>query len=234
MNAALRLRRAVRAGLTFLRDAQGVSAIEFAFIVPVLLLFLVAAFDCGRLIYASERVEEVANEIAEMLAETPRSNSATVNGDGLVASSDILGFYNSGAFIFPDVLSQAQQQNVNWDQLLQLDMASVGFTATPTGCTTTCTYKPRVIWNYGANAYLRTCSVLLAAAPDTAVSSPGAIPTDSFGPNSLLVVDVHYTWQPTFGAAYFTPITFARSVYLNPRYVTNVEATSGNGVNICP
>ena len=219
---------------SFLRDTRAVSAIEFAFVTPVLLLFLVAAFDCGRLVYASERVEAVANQIAEMIAETPPSTSATTSGDGLVASTDILSFYNSAPFIFPDVLTQATQQSVAWNTLLQLDLASIKFTATPTGCTSSCTYTPKVVWNYGAASSLRTCSSTITAAADNSPSSPSTLPTDSFGPTSLLVVDVHYTWSPTFGAAYFTPVTFARSVYLNPRYVPNVEATSGNGVNICP
>jgi len=217
----------------FLRDTRAVSAIEFAFVVPVLLLFLVAAFDCGRLVYASERVEAVANQIAEMLAETPKSAAAATAGDGLVASSDILSLYNSGPFIFPDVLSQAQQQNVAWSQLLKLDMASVSFAATPTGCTTNCTYTPKIIWNYGDTAFLRACKSALTGVADSSATNPATLPTDVFGPNSVLVVDVHYSWSPTFGAAYFSPVTFARSIYLSPRYVTNVEATSGNGVNIC-
>lgn len=218
----------------FLRDARAVSAVEFALVVPVLLLFLLAAFDCGRLIYASERVEAVADQIAEMLAETPTSGAAALSGDGLVASSDILGFYNSAPFIFPEVLSEAQRQSVNWNQLLKLDMASVSFTATPAGCAASCTYTPKIVWNYGDSGYLRTCGSALAAAADNSASSPTKLPTDAYGPNSLLVVDVRYSWAPTFGAAYFGAFTFARSIYLNPRYVNNVEATTGNGVNVCP
>jgi hypothetical protein len=232
MTAASRLPPLARA--SFLRDTRAVSAVEFAFVVPVLLLFLVAAFDCGRLVYASERVEAVANQIAEMLAETPRSPSAATSGDGVVASSDILSFYNSAPFIFPDALMQAKQQNVAWSQLLKLDMANVSFTATPTGCTTTCTYHPKVVWNYGDSSSLRACGSKIVAVADNASTNPGTLPTDVFAANSVLVVDVHYSWAPTFGAAYFSSFTFARSIYLNPRYVPNVEATGGNGVNICP
>jgi hypothetical protein len=232
MTAASRLPRPARA--SFLRDTWAVSAIEFAFVVPVLLLFLVAAFDCGRLVYASERVEAVASQIAEMLAETPSSASAATSGDGLVASSEILSFYNSAPFIFPDVLMQAQQQNVAWTQLLKLDMANVSFTAIPTGCTIACTYKPKVVWNYGDASYLRACGSTIVAVADNSSTNPTTLPTDVFAANSVLVVDVHYSWAPTFGAAYLSPVTFARSIYLNPRYVPNVEATGGNGVNVCP
>lgn len=218
----------------FVDDARGVSAVEFAFVVPVLLLFMVAAFDCGRLIYASERAEAVANEVAEMLAQTPKSNAAAISGDGLVGSADILAFYNSAPFIFPEVLRQAQQQSVNWRQVLKLDMASVSFTATPAGCLpAACTYKPKIVWNYGDGAYLRACQSTLTAVPNNSASNPATLPIDAFGPNSLLVVDVHYSWTPTFGADYFGAVTFSRSIYLNPRYVTNVEASSGNGVNLC-
>ena len=233
MTARLSLRQRARA---FACDAQGVSAVEFAFISPCLLVLMLAGFDAGRLVYASERVEAVANQVAEMLAQTQQAVSPVVPtkaGDGVVSSSDILGFYNSAPFIYPDVINQAAQQGVSWGNLLQLDLANISFTPTPTGCTTSCTYKPKVAWNYGASAYLRTCGSVITGVSDTSSASPSTLPLDSFGPNSLLVVDVHYAWTPTFGAAFFGSVTLARSIYLNPRYVPNVEATSGNGVNIC-
>ena len=217
-----------------LADVAGIGAIEFALVTPILLLLLLGAFDLGRLVYASARTQAVADQIAQMLAETPQSAQAATSGDGLVSSSDVLTLYNAAPFIYPDVLLQAQQQGVAWSSLLKLDMASVAFTPTPTGCTTSCAYKPKIVWNYGDATYLRACGTTLAAAADTAVSNPLTLPTDAFGPNSLLVVDVHLVWTPTIGAAYLSPVTLTRSIFLNPRYVNNVEASAGNGVNLCP
>lgn len=234
MTTSLRFIDGARA---FGRDAKGVSAVEFAFVAPALLVLLVAGFDCGRLVYASAKAESVANQIAQMMAQTPKAAlpvvPATV-GDGVVASSDILGFYNAAPFIYPDVINQAAAQGVAWDQVLKLDLANVAFTAKPAGCKSNCTYVPKVAWNYGDSAYLRACGSTITGVSDTSATNPGTLPTDSFGPNSLLVVDVHYAWTPTFGAGFLGGVTLARSIYLNPRYVPNVEATSGNGVNICP
>jgi hypothetical protein len=109
-------------------------------------------------------------------------------------------------------------------------MTSIKFTATPTGCTTTCTYKPAVVWTNGA----RSCGSTITAVADTSGYSPTTLPSDVFGPGSLIVVDVWYTFTPTFAAAYMPAIYIERSAYMAPRNVPVVESQATAQAPACP
>jgi hypothetical protein len=225
--------RGLAAARDLLRRRDAVSAVEFAFVTPVMLVLLLMGFDIGRFVLATQRVETVASSIAEMLAMTPQSSNAQTAGDGVVSSSDILTMYNSAYFIYPDVLKQSATQGVPWYTLLVANMASIKFTPSPAGCTSACSYVPKVVWTYGSGA-MRTCGSTITAVADTADITPTTLPTDVFGPNSLVVVDVSYTFQPTFAANYLPSIPIKRSAYLTPRNVPLVESNGPQWVTICP
>ena len=61
------------------------------------------------------------------------------------------------------------------------------------------------------------------------------LPSDTYGPASLLVVDISFTFRPLFairslpGLAALNNITINRSFYTSPRYVTTVGYTSIGG-----
>jgi len=213
------------------RCSYGVSAVEFSVITPFLLLVLLAGADLGRFIVATQRVEVVASSIAQMLGETPVSTSATDAGDGVVTANDILFYYNSAMFTFPDALVEANSQGTNWWNLLSVNMASVRFVPTPATCTSNCTYTPKVVWALGS----RVCGTAITSVSDTTAYSPTTLPADIFNSGSTIVVDVSYLWSPTIGSAYLPSITIQRSVYVTPRYVPIVEAQPNNGqANPCP
>ncbi len=210
---------------SFARNCAGVSTVEFTLILPVALLLLLMGFDTARYVLATERVEEIANTAAEMLAQTGASGSAVVSGDGTVSDADLQFYWDSAIFIFPGAAAAAQGQNANWWSQLVVNMSSINFVVSPTGCTTSCSYKPRVVWttqNY------RPCGSTITAAPDSTPPSPSTLPTDVFGTGSIIVVDVTYVWQPTFGASYLPSFTISRSAYMAPRNVPTVEAAAGD------
>jgi Flp pilus assembly protein TadG len=217
----------------FLVRQDAVSAVEFAFVVPVMILLMLAGFDLGRFILATQRVEIVAGTLGQMLSETAASPSAPTPGDGVVSYSDILNIDNSAFYIFPDVLTQSSAQGVSWNSLLQTNLASIQFTATPTGCTTACSYVPKVVWTYGG-ANKRACGSTIVAVADSASASPTSLPADVFGPGSLIVVDVNYTFQTTFAANYLPSIPIERSAYITPRYVPLVQSSGPAPVTVCP
>jgi Flp pilus assembly protein TadG len=117
--------------------------VEFAFIGPVLVLLLLAGLDTGTYVLATQRVQEVANSVAEMLSQTDAAVSpitAKHSGDGVVQDSDLHYYFDSAMATFPDVLAVANNTGTFWWQLLNVQMASIKFTASPTGCTSSCTY----------------------------------------------------------------------------------------------
>jgi hypothetical protein len=208
---------------SFVRQRRAASTVEFAFLVPAVLLLLLMSFDTGRYVLATERIQEVANSVAEMLSQTAVAASPVVpmkSGDGVVQNNDLHYYSDSAMVTYPDVLAVANNTGTYWWQLLNVQMTSVKFNATPAGCTSSCTYKPTVMWTTGA----RTCGTTLTAATDTSLYSPSTLPADVFGPGSIIVVDVSYTFTPTFGAAYMPSISIERSAFMPPRNVPYVES----------
>jgi Flp pilus assembly protein TadG len=218
---------------SFARQRQAASTVEFAFVVPIVLLLLLMGFDTGRYVLATERIQEVANSVAEMLSQTDVALSPTVpvnSADGVVQDSDLHFYYDSAMATYPDVLTVANNTGTYWWQLLTVQMTSVKFNATPTGCTSSCTYKPTVMWTTGA----RRCGLTLTAVPDTSAYSSSTLPTGVFGPGSIIVVDVSYTFTPTFGAAYMPSIAIERSAFMAPRNVPYVESQATSMAPPCP
>lgn len=210
---------------SFARNDAGVGVVEFALFLPIILLLLLMGFDVYRFVVATQRIEEVANTVAEMLAQTAGSSSAILANDGTVADADLQFYWDSSIFIYPDVTAVAQAQGIPWSTLLVVNMTSINFVATPSGCTSSCSYVPKVVWT--TNNY-RPCASTINKVSDTTSPSPSTLPKDVFGSGSLLVVDVTYTWQPTFGANYLPSIPIVRSSYIAPRNVNIVEAASGD------
>ena len=177
---------------------------EFAFIGPVLVLLLLAGLDTGTYVLATQRVQEVANSVAEMLSQTePPFRRLQRNTQGTASSrtATCTTTSNSAMATYPDVLAVANNTGTFWWQLLNVQMASIKFTASPTGCTSSCTYTPTVIWSTGA----RTCGLTITAAPDTNTYNPATMPTDVFGPGSLIVVDVTYIHADIRGGLAYDP-----------------------------
>lgn len=227
------MRRTYRSSLaSFARNSGGAGAVEFAALAPILLLLLLVGFDAGRFVLATQRIQEVANTAAEMLAQTGLSSTAVLSNDGTVSDADLNFYWSSAIFIFPGAVAQAQAQNVSWSSQLLVNMSSVNFVANPKGCTSGCSYTAQVVWttqNY------RPCGSTITAVPDSNSPSPSTLPTDVFGAGSIIVVDVTYTWQPTFGANYLPSIAIVRSAYMAPRNVNIVEAASGDTLaSNCP
>jgi Flp pilus assembly protein TadG len=204
---------------TFRRDRRGVSAIEFAFGAPVVILLLLMGVDTTRYITATKRIENVAATIGQMIS---------VNQSGSVAYSDLQFDHDSAMVIFPQVLADAKQRNVAWSNDIGISMASIQF-STASGCTSNCTYVPKMMWSGGSSP--RSCTAVLTPVSDTAPPSPTTLPADVFGPGSLIVVDLTFNFRPTIAPRFMSSIPIARSYYVAPRYVPAIDYTVVTGDN---
>ena len=223
---------------SLLRDHRGVSTIEFAIWAPVMCFLLLGTVDITRFVMASGRLSDVAGTMGQMLS---------VNTTGTVNYVDLQFYHDSAMITYPQVLADAALQNKTWSNDIAITMTSVTFTATPSGCTSSCTYVPKVVWSNGSN--MRLCSPknpAMTSASDSSQPSPTTLPADAFGATSLLVVDIAFTFRPllfsgvgTLGnLAPLVNIPIKRSFYTAPRYVTSVGYSSITGdpgtTTICP
>jgi Flp pilus assembly protein TadG len=192
----------------FLRDRDGVSAIEFSLCAPPVILMLLAGVDVTRYSLAARAVERATASIAQMVA---------VNTVGS-ASVDEIHFYQSAAFAaFPGVLSDSKRSGVAWDADMAIAVSSVTLTQ-PSGGASTASLG----WSVGPSR--RSCGQLFSA-DDTAPPSKTTLAASAFGSGSILVVDSRFIFVPMIAARLLPTLVIARTFYARPRYVSTIALT---------
>ena len=236
------MKRSIRIAFSFAKNNSAVSSIEFALIVPVCILLLLAGIDLARYIIFGSKCTAVANSIGEMIAVTPSNSNASTIGDGLINSSDIQTYYKSAAFTFPEMLSQNTQGGQYWQQILQINISSISFSVSPNACTTSCQYTPKLDWTFssaagtkfGGKDVIRQCGINFNKVSDVASYSSDSLPSSVFSTRSLIVVDVFYRFEPLF---FLTPFLsgqiIERSIYFPPRFVPSIEASVDKSIFVC-
>jgi Flp pilus assembly protein TadG len=199
----------------FARSRRGIAAVEFALVLPFMIILTLGSIEVARLIIFTRKIELVANTAVEMLSQnnTPAPSNAS---QGVVNFNDLHFTQGATLVIFPQILQDAANKGVEWSNDIAISMASIQFTPTPSTCTTSCTYKANVIWNSGPNP--RPCGTSLTPVADTNTPTPTTLPTDVYGPGTILAVDIVYTYTPLFIQTIFGSIKIARSAFLAPRY----------------
>ncbi len=225
----------------FLVTTRASSAVEFALIFPSLLILMLMGIQVVTYVNAARKVELLAASISEMISQAaPPSSSTTV---ATVNAADLHFSYDAGLVIFPFLMKDAARQNILWFQDINIDYASVKFTAIPgANCSSkpdlsTC-YVANVVWtSSGTNgSNYRPCVIPQLAASNTSPPNNTTLPAGIFGPNSIIVVDVVFTFTPTFGSRYLPAMRIARSTYVKPRYATLISYTASNDgiAQLCP
>lgn len=218
--------------IRFCRARQAASAIEFAFVAPILFLLLAGAVEVSREVNTARRLTTLASSAATMIAS---------DANGNITSTDLHYAYDSAMITFPGVLGDAFAKGIAWNNDITISMAGVSFAPTVPSCIVLCTYKASVAWT-GAAAK-RTCGSNLTPASDASTPTPTTLPSDLYNPvpspsggNNpppfAVVVDVTYTWTPMLFSRFFGPLTLSRSAYISPRYakqVTYTKAQSDDG-----
>lgn len=220
----------------FLAAEAGTSAIEFALVLPVLALIMLAGLQVVLYVNATRRVEMAANAISEMISQAaPATASSTI---ATVNAADLHFSYDSALVSFPYLMRDASRKGIPWWQDITIDYASIQFTQISPLCTgaadQSACYLASVVWTSTGTAgnNSRPCLVPQVAANDTATPSRQTLPRSVFGPGSIIAVDVSFTFVPTFGSQFLPPIQINRSVFVQPRYASLVkfDPTNSDGI----
>ncbi|MEN3381213.1 MAG: hypothetical protein V7608_1257 [Hyphomicrobiales bacterium] len=184
----------------FASSTRGIAAVEFAMIVPVLLLLFMASFDAGRAIAAYMKVRAASFTVAAI------SNQYTTSING-IQTADMTTITGSGAAVLsPYCSSVLCPQLVT--KITQVKATSL------TAAT--------VSWSYSLNGSAHTAGAAwtLPANFTTQYTAPsgGTVrgACNSF-PCYYLVAEISYTFTPMFGSFVTGPIALADSVYVTPR-----------------
>ncbi|MCF4126853.1 TadE/TadG family type IV pilus assembly protein [Methylobacterium sp. SyP6R] len=241
------MRDRVRLRLRRFRAADdGLAAVEAALILPVLLVIMLGGIQLIAYINAVRKVELVVQSISQMISQTtPPSNGSTTVAT--VNASDLHYSFDSALVLFPYVMGEGKRQGKQWWQVVTINYASIQFTQIATTCSDSsdlsACYRADVVWTStgttqpsGGPAY-RPCGTPQIAASNTADPTPQTLPRSLFGPASMVVIDVVFTFNPTFGASYLPSLRIARSAYIQPRYASliNFDTNGNDGIATkCP
>ena len=197
------------------KDRRGVAAVEFALILPVMLLTYFASAEVTKGVLASRRVTMATRTMADLLGQ----QSATIDKPTL----DLI----VGAAT--PVLSPLPTTSTN----LQITLSSVTFKANGSN------YDARTDWTYGYNSGTpRPCQVLNQVANDAPPASTD-VPTGFYGPGSIVVADVTYNYPTPFNiniGSWKSPpiVVFKRAMFFAPRNTTSIAFKgSAAGVTVC-
>lgn len=187
------------------RDERAVAALEFAICAPLFIGLLLTGVDTARYIIAAKRLESVAATVGQM---------TSVSTTGQVSDTDLRFYRDSAMVIFPQLLSESYAAGISWTSDVGITISGITFTASGS------TYTPHLTWSGGTAP--RSCTVTMTAAADTASPSPSTLPTDVFGPTSIVVVDVTYSFHPLVAPGFMSTLPIKRSYYVSPRYVSSI------------
>ena len=225
---------------------DGLAAIELALILPVILVFMLGGIQLVAYINAMRKVELVVQSISQMIsqAKPPQNGSTSV---ATVTANDLHFSFDSTLVLFPYVMNEGKRQGRRWWEVITINYSSIQFKQIAPTCNDSvdqsACYVANVVWTSTGTtqpstgpAY-RPCIIPQMPADDTADPSPTKLPRSLFGPASMVVIDVVFTFTPTFGATYLPSLRIARSAYVQPRYASliNFDPNGNDGIATkCP
>ncbi len=216
------IRRSLRAVRRLAAARTAVAGVEFAVVVPLMLIMLAGVADLGLAIIMAGRLSAAAGDVA-LIASTMAVQSSNPNALTAVQAWQ--------ATTAPFALFPAWRGAGAGD--FSITLSAVDFTATKGGG-----WQAKTSWSVAnplGSPTLRPCGTLAAVA-DTATPSMTTLPRGAFGATTVLVGDVKATFVPAFTSVFVGPLTLARSAYVSPR-LNNGVALSGVGAGVsvvCP
>ncbi len=186
---------------------RAVAALEFALVAPFLLTAALGLYDLANAALTMRRLTIAADAIAQI------ATAAAVNADNTNTLTREQAWAASTA---PFALLPGLRAQPMGDYSVVL--SAVVFRLADRSCTANCTYLAATAWSgtFQGIATQRQCGDLTAVADDLP-PSPTTLPASAFGPASLLVVDMAYTFHPLFASVFTGDMRFTRSAYFPPR-----------------
>jgi Flp pilus assembly protein TadG len=190
--------------LDLVRDHSGVIAIEFALIVPIMLIIFFGSYEAASLVLAYMKLENAAETAADLVAQT------TVNTAAL-QSSAFTGFTNAVEQVLSPLPTSGTQ--------LKIAYASVTYS----------TGSPVIDWHYEFNG----ATALTIANISTSQNLANLGSETNGSTDSVIIVKLTYAYTSSFSHVLNSSYTLSEIAFNRPRY-TNCVATYLNTGSVCP
>ena len=169
----------------FADDCRGVSAVEFAMVLPVMMTLFLGTVEASQGIATDRKVELTAHALA---------NLSTQYTD--ITNAEMSNILNAGAAIIAPYSAASLQEVVSE---IAINGQGVG----------------TVVWSDALGGVALT------------VGQTVTVPTSLAVPNTYLVLaQVNYSYNPTFGYVMTGPITLSDQSFMPPRESTSIARTA--------
>lgn len=205
--------RPFRAVSGFLRHRRGVAAVEFALLLPVLVLLYAGAGELAQAVITSRKVELLSRTLADLAARQSTSSQATSTPAPSTAlkQSTLQQMFNASmAILAPGSMTP-----------LKMTLSAVDVVNKSNGLC--CDFKVR--WSYTQSGTLRPCGTPLQQVSPSTTPTPTTVSNALVPPVlslpfslSVLIADVSYTYNGPFSSQWIDFTSgMARTSYMYPR-----------------
>lgn len=184
----------------FFRRAEGVTAIEFALVAPVLILLLLGAFELSRFVWLEVKIDRTAVSLGDLL-----SRQDSVGEDSVSSLFDAAGLLMKP---FPTG-----------------GLSKVIFTSlSPTSATD---FTPIINWQRSGGGTLGVTSRIAPCGAGKTITLPaGTLGTNV---PVVIVTEVFYSFTPVTGQGVMSPTVMYRSSFFSPRTASLVTISGSPG-----
>lgn len=186
----------------FFRRADGITAIEFALVAPVLILLLLGAFELSRFVWLEVKVDRAAVSLGDLLARQDSVDETSVSSLFDAAGLLISPFPTAGSsrIIFTSISPTSGQD--------------------PT---------PVINWQRSGGGTLAETSRIAPCGSGQKVTLPtGTVSSDI---PVVIVTEVFYSYTPVTGQGVMAPSTIYRSSFFSPRIASLATIGGSPGWN---
>jgi Flp pilus assembly protein TadG len=186
-------------------DAKAVAAVEFAIVLPFMLLLYVGGFELSNGMAINVKVTETAHSVADMVSQNTEISTARLQSI-LGASTAIIAPYPTSAVIGKPPVTTSLM------------------TVTVSEVSTDSTGKATVQWSQSYNG----ATFGTGRAVGQVITLPSSLTGTANDNVSFILGETSYAYTPTIGYRVSGTVTLGDSYYVFPRCSTNSPANSSS------
>jgi Flp pilus assembly protein TadG len=183
----------------FARDQSGVAAIEFALLLPIMLMLFIGSFEATNLVLASMKLEASAETAADLIAQT-RINT-------YLASSDFSNITNAAKQVLTPLSTSGTK--------LKLAYASVTYS----------TGSPVINWHVEVNG---AAAITVATVPNS-VNLANLGSATSGSTDSVIIARLTYAYSSPISHVLNSSYSLSEAAFNRPRYMNCIPTYLNTG-----
>ncbi|GLI93748.1 hypothetical protein [Methylocystis echinoides] len=196
-----------RCAVGILGDDRGIAAVEFALILPIMLLLMFGMSAVVETVLTVHKIERAANSVANVVAS--KVTGGATSGQGGLTDLDVSEAFKAAEFL----LSPLPAADLHMD-IYEIQLAYTGKTGSGATANANYNYQAKVVWKASQNGLNQLqCGVPLTAGSDGPNTLPGEYLRTVGGTSEaawqgqkdryIIVTHVRYDYTSSFGSGPF-------------------------------